>query len=97
MSIYVGNLSSEVTEEDLRQAFESFGQVKSATIIKDRYSSESRGFGFVEMSVRAEAQSVINDLNSRELKGRTLKESEAPTRPETRRGGERKGSGRLFY
>jgi RNA recognition motif-containing protein len=50
MNIYVGNLSYEITEEDLKQAFEGFGQVVSVNIIKDRYSGESRGFGFVEMS-----------------------------------------------
>ena len=84
MCIYVGNLSHEVTEEDLRQAFEAFGQVEYVTIFKDRYSGESRGFGFVEMSARAKAQSAINDLKGRELKGRTLKVSEALPRSETR-------------
>jgi len=97
MSIYVGNLSHEVTEEDLRQAFEAFGQVEYVTIIKDRYSGESRGFGFVEMSATAEAQSAINDLNGRESKERTCKVSEAPPRSESRRGGGRQGGGRRFY
>jgi RNA recognition motif-containing protein len=91
MNIYVGNLSSEVTEEDLRQAFEGFGQVVSVNIIKDRYSGESRGFGFVEMPDKAEAQSALNDLNGKELKGRALKVSEARPRSETRRGGGRGG------
>jgi RNA recognition motif-containing protein len=66
MNIYVGNLSSEVTEEDLRQAFEGLGQVVSVNIIKDRYSGESRGFGFVEMPDKAEAQSAINGLVAEE-------------------------------
>ncbi len=85
MNIYVGNLSYEVTEEDLRLAFEPFGQVESANIIKDKYSGQSKGFGFVEMPSKAEAQSAIERLNGEELKGRTLNVNEA--RPRTDRGG----------
>ena len=91
MNIYVGNLSFEVTEQDLQQAFEAFGQVESVNIIKDRFSGESKGFGFVEMPAKGEAESAINDLNSKELKGRALKVSEARPRSETRRGGGRGG------
>jgi len=87
MNIYVGNLSHEVTEEDLRQTFEGFGQVESVNIIKDRYSGESRGFGFVEMPAKAEAQSAINDLNGKDLKGRALNVSEARPRAQDRRPG----------
>jgi RNA recognition motif-containing protein len=97
MNIYVGNLSYEITEEDLKQAFEGFGQVVSVNIIKDRYSGESRGFGFVEMSDKAEAQSAINDLNDKELKGRTLSVSEARPRSESRRGGGGRGGYRRPY
>jgi len=99
MNIYVGNLSRDVTEEDLRQTFEAFGKVESATIIKDKFSGESRGFGFVEMPAKAEAQSAIADLNGKELKGRPLKVNEARPRPEGRRGGGgggRRGGGRRF-
>jgi RNA recognition motif-containing protein len=91
MNIYVGNLSFEVTEQDLQQAFEAFGQVESVKIIKDKYSGESKGFGFVEMPAKGEAESAINDLNGKELKGRALKVSEARPRSETRRGGRRGG------
>jgi len=94
MNIYVGNLSHEVTEEDLRVAFEPFGQVESATIIKDKYSGESKGFGFVEMLSKAEAQSAIDGLNGKELKGRTLKVNEARPRTESRRGRGERGGGR---
>ena len=87
MNIYVGNLSYEVTEEDLRLAFEPFGQVESATIIKDKYSGESKGFGFVEMPAKAEAQSAIDGLTGKELKGRALNVNEARPRSEGRRGG----------
>jgi len=94
MSIYVGNLSREVTEEDLRQAFEGFGQVESVKIIKDRYSGESRGFGFVEMLSKAEGQSAIDGLNGKELKGRTLNVNEARPRTESRGGRGGYGGGR---
>ena len=91
MNIYVGNLSSEATEQDLQQAFEAFGQVESVNIIKDRFSGESKGFGFVEMPAKGEAQSAIEGLNGKEMKGRALKVSEARPRSETRRGGGRGG------
>ncbi len=96
MNIYVGNLSYEVTEEDLRQAFGAFGQVESINIIKDKYSGESKGFGFVEMPDKAEAQSAIEGLNGKELKGRALKVSEARPRSEGSRGGGRRGGGQRF-
>jgi RNA recognition motif-containing protein len=96
MNIYAGNLSREVTEEDLRQAFEAFGQVESAAVIKDKYSGESKGFGFVEMPAKAEGQSAINGLNGTELKGRTLNVNEARPRSESGRGGGGRGGGRRF-
>ena len=80
MNIYVGNLSYNVTDENLRQAFEAFGQVTSATIIKDKYSGQPRGFGFVEMPDQAEAQTAINNLNGKELLGRQLNVNEAHAR-----------------
>jgi RNA recognition motif-containing protein len=99
MNIYVGNLSYEVTEEDLQNAFESFGQVESVKIIKDNYSSRSKGFGFIEMSNNADAQSAINGLKDKELKGRTLKVNTARPRNNNRDGrrGGRQGGGRRFY
>ena len=87
MNIYIGNLSHEVTEEDLRQAFEAFGQVASAKIITDKFSGISRGFGFVEMPDKPEAQAAITGLNGTELKGRALTVNEARPRPEGRQGG----------
>ena len=96
MNIYVGNLSPEVTEDDLREAFDEFGQVVSVTIIKDKFSGESRGFGFVEVPSKTEAQSAINGLNGKELKGRTLSVNEARPRSEGRRGGGRRSGGRRF-
>jgi RNA recognition motif-containing protein len=93
MNIYVGNLSREVTEEDLRQAFEAFGEVTSVKVIKDRYSGESRGFGFVEMADKADAESAITGLKEKELKGRTLNVNEARPRSEGRRSGRGPGGG----
>ncbi len=90
MNIYVGNLSHEATEQELREAFEAFGQVTSVKIITDKFSGVSRGFGFVEMSTKAEAQSAIAGLNGKELKGRALTVNEARPRPEGRRGGGRR-------
>ena len=94
MNIYVGNLSHEVTEEDLQLSFEPFGQFESATIIRDKHSGQSRGFGFVEMASKAEGQSAIDGLNGTELKGRTLKVNEARPRTERRGGGGGYGGGR---
>ncbi|NIM52829.1 MAG: RNA-binding protein [Gemmatimonadales bacterium] len=97
MKIYVGNLSYEVTEEELRQAFEAFGQVSSASIIKDRFTGTSKGFGFVEMPAKAEARSAIDGLSGKDLRGQTLKVEEARPRPEGRGGrGGRRGRGRRF-
>ena len=87
MNIYVGNLSRDVTEDDLKQAFEAFGQVESANVIKDKFSGESRGFGFVEMPSKNEAQSAIAGLNGKDLMGRVVSVNEARPRTENRRGG----------
>jgi RNA recognition motif-containing protein len=87
VNIYVGNLAREVTEDELRQKFEAFGQVTSVNIIKDRYSGESRGFAFVEMATKAEAQAAINELNGTSLGDRTLSVNEARPRAEGGRGG----------
>ncbi|MBW1998249.1 MAG: RNA-binding protein [Deltaproteobacteria bacterium] len=105
MNIYVGNLSYEVTEEDLQKAFEGFGEIQSVRIIKDNYTGRSKGFGFVEMRNNTDAQSAINDLNNKELKGRALKVNEAHPRTESRGGrggfgggrrGGRQGGGRSY-
>ncbi|OIP27929.1 MAG: RNA-binding protein [Chloroflexi bacterium CG_4_9_14_3_um_filter_45_9] len=97
MNIYVGNLPREVTEEELRKAFEPFGQVTSAKIITDKFSGEARGFGFVEMPTKAEAQSAITGMNGKELKGRVLTVNEARPRSEGRPGEERRGGGRRSW
>jgi RNA recognition motif-containing protein len=85
VNIYVGNLSRDVTEDDLQEAFGAFGQVASINIIKDRFSGESKGFGFVEMPEKAEAQAAIAGLNGKDLKGRALSVNEARPRTEGRR------------
>lgn len=85
MNIYVGNLAWAVTDDDLRQAFEGYGEVTSASIIKDKFTGQSRGFGFVEMPNSAEAQAAITALDNQDLKGRAIKVNEA--RPVERREG----------
>ena len=93
MNIYVGNLSRQTTEDDLRKAFEAFGQVESANVIQDKFTGESRGFGFVEMPSKQEAQKAIEEMNGTDLGGRALNVNEA--RPKTeRRGGGGGGGGR---
>ena len=94
MNIYVGNLSYEVTEEDLKEAFEVFGKVETVRVLKDNDTGRSKGFGFVEMPNDADAQSAINDLNDKELKGRTLKVNTARPRTENRGGRGGFGGGR---
>lgn len=92
MNIYVGNLSYRTTEDDLRRAFEAYGAVSSAAIIKDRDSGQSKGFGFVEMPSDAEAQAAITGLNDKEVGGRRLKVNQA--RPREDGGGGSRGGGR---
>jgi RNA recognition motif-containing protein len=91
MKIFVGNLSRDVTDEELRQAFESFGKVQSAEVVKDKFTGGSRGFGFVEMPTASEAQAAIEGMNGKELKGRAINVNES--RPREDRGGGRGGPG----
>ena len=92
MNIYVGNLSFDATDDDLREAFESYGTVDTASVIRDNYSGRSRGFGFVEMPDRAEAEAAIAGLDGQEIAGRPVKVNEARPRPP--RGDRRGGGGR---
>ncbi len=98
MNIYVGRLSYEVTEEDLQDAFKVFGEVVSAKVIKDEYNGKSKGFGFVEMPDRYEANKAIKELNNSELKGRTIMVNQAnPQRGGNRGGGKRRSFNRGRY
>lgn len=85
--LYVGGLSFDTTDEELRAFFQQAGTVESATVVTDRYSGRSRGFGFVEMATNAEARKAIEELNGKTLGGRTITVDEA--RPPTREGGRR--------
>ena len=96
MKIYVGNMSYDTSEDDLRKAFEAHGQVESVAVISDQYSGRSKGFGFVEMSSETEAKAAMDSLNDSDLKGRTLKVNEARSRNEGQRGGNRGGYKRSF-
>ncbi len=86
MNMYIGNLSHDVNDEDLREAFEAYGEVSSAKVIKDHFSGVSRGFGFVEMPNNSEADAAMKALNGEELKGSIIKVSEARPRSERRKG-----------
>jgi len=82
MNIYIGNLAYTVTEDELRDAFSEFGQVDSASIIIDKFSGRSKGFGFVDMPDSSEAREAIESLNDKDLNGRTIKVNEAKPREE---------------
>jgi len=97
MNIYVGNLAREVTSDDLHQAFAAHGEVTSANIITDKFTGESRGFGFVEMPKNDEARAAMSALNGMDLKGRTLNVNEArPRNDRSRDSGSRSGGRRSW-
>lgn len=97
MNIYVGNISRDATESDLREAFAAFGEIQSVAIIKDKFTGESRGFGFVEMPNKSEGEAAIAGLNGKDLKGRNITVNEArprTDRPRTGGGGGGFGGGK---
>jgi len=98
VNIFVGNISRDASDEDLRQAFEAFGQVATVNIIMDKFTHTPKGFGFVEMSVKSEAEAAIAGLNGKELKGRPLTVNEARPREDRQggRGGSRGGGHRSW-
>lgn len=87
MKIYIGNMSFETTEETVRQAFETYGEITSINLISDRDTGRPKGFGFVEMANDEEAKAAIAGLNGTEVDGRTVNVNEARPRPEGGRGG----------
>jgi RNA recognition motif-containing protein len=99
MNIFVGNLSREATEQDLKEAFEAFGEVSKVSIIKDKFTGEAKGFAFVEMPDNAAAQAAMDKLNGTDVKGRKLNVNEAqprtdrPQRSGPNGGGNRNGGG----
>ena len=84
MNIYCGNLAWGLTDDDLKNAFSEFGEVTSAVIIKDRFTSRSRGFGFVEMTSDEDGEKAITALNGKDLKGRELKVNKAKPKEDRR-------------
>lgn len=98
MNLFVGNLSRDVTESELRAAFEAFGTVSSVSIIKDKFNGVSKGFGFVEMPDKAQAQAAIAGLHRTPLKGQSMDVTEARPREPRRPGqGGSRGGGRRPY
>ncbi|KPK69292.1 RNA-binding protein [candidate division TA06 bacterium SM23_40] len=96
MKIYVGNMSYDTSEDDLRKAFEAHGQVDSVKVITDRDTGRAKGFGFVEMSSDTEAKAAMEALNEKDFQGRSLKVNEARARNEGLRGGGGRGFGRSY-
>ena len=94
MRLYVGNLSYQVKEKDLRDAFAAYEHVESVAVITDRTTGRSNGFGFVEIADEAEAKAAIEEMDGKVLEGRALKVNEARQRPDKPRGGFRGGGGR---
>ena len=99
MKIYVGNLSFGIDSEKLRELFASFGDIEEATVISDKFSGRSKGFGFVTFSNDEDAKKAIKEMNEKDIEGRTLKVNEArpmEERPPRREGGRGFGGGRNF-
>ena len=103
MNIYIGNLSPETTEDDLRQAFEPFGEIVNVNIVRDRATGQSRGFGFVAMPSESQAKTAITEMNGKDLQGNTISVEAGRTKPAPpglrsrrgpSRGPRRPGSGR---
>jgi RNA recognition motif-containing protein len=93
MNIYVGNIPRGVTENELRELFQAFGEISGASVIKDKFSGESRGFGFVEMPNKEEGQKALSALNGKDFKGRPLTVNEARPRTDKPRTGDFGGGG----
>jgi RNA recognition motif-containing protein len=87
MNIYVGNIAFDASEDEVRALFASYGEVTNVNLLKDKFTGQPRGFGFVDMAVDAEAQKAIHELNGRELRGRALTVNQARPREERAPGG----------
>ena len=96
MNIYVGNLSYQTTEDELRDLFAEFGDVVSAKLIVDKFTGQSKGFGFVEMSNNSEAQKAMDELNGRDVNGRNVTVNQARPRQDRSRSGGVGGGGRGY-
>jgi cold-inducible RNA-binding protein len=96
MNIYVGNLSQEVKEEDLRRAFEEFAKVESVNMIKDKFTGVSKGFGFIEIEAKSDAQTAMKKLDGSELKGTRIIVNEARPKSDKRKNRGKPGGGRLW-
>ena len=96
MNIYVGNLAYSVTEDELRDAFAAYGDISSVSLITDKFSGQSKGFGFVEMTNNSEADAAIKALNETSLKGRNIKVNQAKPRGDRPQRGGGGGGGRRF-
>ncbi|MCA1809948.1 MAG: RNA recognition motif domain-containing protein [Kiritimatiellia bacterium] len=96
MDIYVGNLPFEVTDSELQQLFEKHGQVESARVVTDRDTGRAKGFGFVTMNNKTEAEAAIAAINGTDMGGRALRVNESQPKPRDNRGGGRSGGGKRW-
>lgn len=93
MNIYIGNLSQQVSEQQLEELFKAYGSVTSVKIIRDMFTGESKGFAFVEMKEKAAAENAIKELNTKEVGGKKIVVNEARPKTDSRRGGGNRGGG----
>jgi len=93
MNIYIGNLSQQVSEQQLEELFKAYGSVSSVKIIRDMFTGESKGFAFVEMKEKAAAENAIKELNTKEVGGKKIVVNEARPKTDSRRGGGNRGGG----
>ncbi len=91
MNIYIGNLAPQVSDQELENLFKQFGELKSVKIIRDMFTGESKGFGFVEMNDKTAAENAIKELNTKELSGKKIIVNEARPKSDNRRGGGKRG------
>ena len=94
MNIYIGNLAPQVSDQELENLFKQYGELKSVKIIRDMFTGDSKGFGFIEMKDKAAAETAIKELNAKEMSGKKIVVNEARPKSDNRRGGNNRGGGR---
>ncbi len=96
MNIYIGNLASQVSDQELENLFKPYGELKSVKIIRDMFTGDSKGFGFVEMNDKTDAETAIKELNAKEVGGKKIVVNEARPKSDKRRGGGSRGGGKRW-
>jgi len=96
MNIYIGNLASQVSDQELENLFKPYGELKSVKIIRDMFTGDSKGFGFVEMNDKPDPETAIKELNAKEVGGKKIVVNEARPKSDKRRGGGSRGGGKRW-